>query len=480
MLALFVQMAIVTSYEAPAGCFGASAATKLPRMHHAALSATNLACVLVFVADVALHAWLSGRALFARKASCEFVGERTRMNKMKVVFWVKTLCVALEVIDVLISFSSGITCRFSRVVRPLLVIARFTNIQSVALSTWRTLPKIANVLLLLIMHLVVCGFLASVIFRDYIQSSEALKATLPSNVSIAALRKLCEVMPGVYGEQVTINGSVFDVPWGGCGDYLSISNVREDYYETMMEAIQQLFILLSTANFPDVMMPVYNLRPLGAVFFVYFLIIGLFFLMNLVLAVVYEYYKVQSTEFLQRRVARETAAFDAAFTVLGDIKLTKDACKELLHRVRRSTTRELVGILYEVVNTDERDALTHKEFKHLAMQTLRVKLKEIPNRPQSVVRLSGLAGGYKATSPGAVLLDGGTGTSSIVRKVIDAWVLLSLRIMSFKYVEKVFDCLVLLSCFMYIFERHTCAQRPWETDTPAECAESSLDAYRGV
>lgn len=51
------------------------------------------------------------------------------------------------------------------------------------------------------------------------------------------------------------------------------------------EASWQLLILLTTANFPDVMMPAYTANRLAALFFGTFLVLGLFFMMNLLLAV---------------------------------------------------------------------------------------------------------------------------------------------------------------------------------------------------
>ena len=57
-------------------------------------------------------------------------------------------------------------------------------------------------------------------------------------------------------------------------------------FDTLPEAIWTLFITLTTANFPDVMMPFYKHSRVVVLFFAPFLIIGHIFLLNLVLAVV--------------------------------------------------------------------------------------------------------------------------------------------------------------------------------------------------
>jgi hypothetical protein len=46
-----------------------------------------------------------------------------------------------------------------------------------------------------------------------------------------------------------------------------------------------LWICVTTANFPDVMMPSYNESRLTALYFISFMVISFFYLMNLILAV---------------------------------------------------------------------------------------------------------------------------------------------------------------------------------------------------
>ena len=61
----------------------------------------------------------------------------------------------------------------------------------------------------------------------------------------------------------------------------------------------QLLILLTTANFPDVMLPAYNVSFWNSLFFISYLIIGLYFLLNILLANVFSMYKQRLGEILQ-------------------------------------------------------------------------------------------------------------------------------------------------------------------------------------
>ena len=60
---------------------------------------------------------------------------------------------------------------------------------------------------------------------------------------------------------------------------------------TMNESYYQLLILLTTANFPDVMLPSYEKSYYYSIYFILYLFAGLYFLMNILLANVFSMYK---------------------------------------------------------------------------------------------------------------------------------------------------------------------------------------------
>ena len=55
-------------------------------------------------------------------------------------------------------------------------------------------------------------------------------------------------------------------------------------------------ILLTTANFPDVMLPSYNMNRASCLFYLIFLTFGLYFLLNVLLAIVFDNYKTRIEE----------------------------------------------------------------------------------------------------------------------------------------------------------------------------------------
>jgi len=60
------------------------------------------------------------------------------------------------------------------------------------------------------------------------------------------------------------------------------------YFQSLTDSMVNLFVLLTTANFPDIMMPSYHENMAFTVFFISYLGINLYFLMNLMLTVVYK------------------------------------------------------------------------------------------------------------------------------------------------------------------------------------------------
>lgn len=96
------------------------------------------------------------------------------------------------------------------------------------------------------------------------------------------------------------------------GFYLFSANPLDPYFSTPEDSLVSLFVLLTTANFPDVMMPAYSKNSWSCVFFIVYLSIELYFIMNLLLAVVFDTFNdVEKRKFksllLHKRLAIEHA-----------------------------------------------------------------------------------------------------------------------------------------------------------------------------
>ncbi|KAG9412450.1 hypothetical protein AC1031_015362 [Aphanomyces cochlioides] len=91
------------------------------------------------------------------------------------------------------------------------------------------------------------------------------------------------------------------------------------------ESSWELLILLTTANFPDVMMPAYDKHRVVVLFFAFFLCFGVFFLLNVVLAVIFNNYsrnlKLSEAKRQNTRVTKLQLAFDLLCNVSSNSKI---------------------------------------------------------------------------------------------------------------------------------------------------------------
>ena len=94
--------------------------------------------------------------------------------------------------------------------------------------------------------------------------------------------------------------------------YVNFTSIPETYY--------QMAILLTTSNFPDVMLPAYYESSYSVIFFMVYLILGLYFLFNTLLATIFTNYKQR----LQARAAKQednrTIYLEKYFNICDDDK----------------------------------------------------------------------------------------------------------------------------------------------------------------
>lgn len=95
------------------------------------------------------------------------------------------------------------------------------------------------------------------------------------------------------------------------------SDEGRDNFSNIVEAMWTLWICVTTANYPDVMMPSYNDSRTTAIFFVSFMIIAFFFLMNVTLATVYNSYADEKSALYKYNVEKKNEYIQLAFKLLS-------------------------------------------------------------------------------------------------------------------------------------------------------------------
>ncbi|KAJ1092402.1 hypothetical protein NDU88_005512 [Pleurodeles waltl] len=100
------------------------------------------------------------------------------------------------------------------------------------------------------------------------------------------------------------------------GFYLFSPNPADPYFNTLENSMVNLFVLLTTANFPDVMMPSYSRSSWSCVFFIVYLSIELYFIMNLLLAVVFDTFNGIEKKKFKSLLLHKRTAIQHAFRLL--------------------------------------------------------------------------------------------------------------------------------------------------------------------
>jgi Ion transport protein/EF-hand domain pair len=137
------------------------------------------------------------------------------------------------------------------------------------------------------------------------------------------------------------------------------------YFSTFGQSLVSLLVLLTTANYPDVMMPSYTETRAYALFFVAFLLFGLYFLLNTLIAIIYNSYREATKADVLRGLATRRRALINAFAVLdrqgvGFIDLL--SWKRLLEHLRPDITEQQAVLIFNMVDRNHSGEVSLLEF----------------------------------------------------------------------------------------------------------------------
>lgn len=96
------------------------------------------------------------------------------------------------------------------------------------------------------------------------------------------------------------------------------SKEGEHHFDEWSQSAASLWILFTTANYPDVMIDSYSTSRISFLFFFFYLVISLYLLNNILLAAVYDAYKAQLRSQLQAFYQNKAHSIDRAFLLLCD------------------------------------------------------------------------------------------------------------------------------------------------------------------
>jgi len=198
--------------------------------------------------------------------------------------------------------------QFSRALRPLLAFRKLLNVNKIAVAITSASKGLFEILLLLVLHIFLFSMLGYVLFS-----------------TVASDRQ---------------DGCDFEGDRRGTARFCSSYDSRDcnNYFSSPSWSSYHLMILLTTANYPDVMLPTYRCGSGAAAwFFVIFLLLGLYLLLNLVTAIVYSHYSSHVSDLMHLHQKRRGGAMTRVYRILnhsygsnkGKMKFAKKPSKVL-------------------------------------------------------------------------------------------------------------------------------------------------------
>ncbi|XP_031474230.1 two pore calcium channel protein 1A [Nymphaea colorata] len=207
------------------------------------------------------------------------------VNKLKVVFLF--ILIADLVVDVLYVTPGpvmSLPLRIAPYARVIIVILNVRELRACMLTLAGMISVFLDIVALWILFLLICSWLAYVIFED------------------------------------TSQGKIF-----------------KSYGATLY----QMFVLFTTSNNPDVWIPAYKTSRWYSLFFVLYVLLGVYFVTNLILAVVYDSFKDQLAKQVAQTDTMQKHNLSLAFKLIDDQKrgfIDKDQCIHLLEELTKYRT----------------------------------------------------------------------------------------------------------------------------------------------
>ena len=145
----------------------------------------------------------------------------------------------------------------------------------------------------------------------------------------------------------------------------TISPNLEFFFHSIGDSLNSCLILLTSGNFPSVMLPAYRRHWLTCIFFIVFLLIGHFVLLQLTIAVVFHFFQRNSKAALKKSVHRRKRALQATFTLLSENtcgcgKIELSTWKKLIAQRRPDWSEEQAEVLWRAA-TANHQAPTNNE-----------------------------------------------------------------------------------------------------------------------
>ncbi|KAJ8366122.1 hypothetical protein SKAU_G00149530 [Synaphobranchus kaupii] len=163
------------------------------------------------------------------------------------------------------------------------------------------------------------------------------------------------------------------------------TNDGSSYFTNYLQIVFDLYVLVTTANSPDVMMPAYNANIFFAVFFIVYILINTYIFMSVFLAVVYNNYKKYLKEEVRQLVRAKRYKMGRAFRLLQEplgeeSVVTHARWNQLVRLVQPDLSSAHRELLWSVSDTEKKGRIGKPAFI-LLPDLLNIQVITVKSRP---------------------------------------------------------------------------------------------------
>eukprot|EP00040_Diaphanoeca_grandis_P032418 m.196387 g.196387 ORF g.196387 m.196387 type:complete len:879 (+) comp32620_c0_seq3:187-2823(+) len=140
---------------------------------------------------------------------------------------------------------------------------------------------------------------------------------------------------------------------------------KDTNFSNLGESFTQLFVLITTCNYPDVMLPEYTRSKWFFFLFFFFIIFGIYFILNLLLAIVYRLYTEEERNKFKKRFLRQRDGIRYAYYALTRGELDGIPWAVFRHCVREYDHRisdKRIALIFKMLNKSKSGTLSLEEF----------------------------------------------------------------------------------------------------------------------
>ncbi|RNA14534.1 two pore calcium channel 1-like [Brachionus plicatilis] len=225
-----------------------------------------------------------------------------------------------------------------------------------------------------------------------------VRKTIPDIINVFALFFVSLLIFSFVGWQLFRRKRDFN------GKQLTYANGQDLYFQNFEDSLWDLYVAVTTANFPDVMMPAYNLNGAYVIFFLVFMLVNLYIFINIILATIYTNYKKHLKEEVRETIKLKRDKMEDAFNMVRipirlldseekaninmdnevirsehQCVITKGTFSRLMNLVNPKIKSHQINALFRILDFDNNGILSFKEFVHVA-DLLNIKMSEGQDR----------------------------------------------------------------------------------------------------